>query len=91
MTAAPDPGDELESALAQAAASLETGDLDAAALAMTAAAACTTRGALTPEVIASARLLFDRCQRAEAALRRSLLDALGQAGSSRRAHNAYDR
>jgi hypothetical protein len=87
----PPERDELGSALADAAASLETGDVDAAVLAMNAAAACTTRGPLTPEVAANARLLFARCQAAEAALRLRLLDALGQAGSSRRAHNAYDR
>jgi hypothetical protein len=84
-------GDELGSALAEAAASLESGDLDAALLAMNAAAACTTRGPLTPEVAANARQLFARCQVAEAALRLHLLEALGQAGSSRRAQSAYDR
>jgi hypothetical protein len=88
VTAPPGP-DELISALAEAAASLETGDLDTALLAMNAAAACTTP--LTPEVAANARHLFARCQTAEAALRLRLLDALGQAGSSRRAQSAYDR
>jgi hypothetical protein len=85
-------GDDLGSALALAADRLETGDLQAAAAAMTlAAAACSTQERLTPERVADARRLFARCQTAEQAMRRKLVHALEQQGNGRRADAAYDR
>jgi hypothetical protein len=90
MTGEPIACEDPGRALARAAELLEAGDAQGAALAMSAAAAaCAVQARWTPEAIADMRRQFDRCQRAEAALRHKLVVALEQAASGRRAHGAY--
>jgi hypothetical protein len=79
-------------ALARAAELLEAGNPEEAAHAMAEAAeACATVGQLTPEAIADVRNLFERCQRAEADLRRKVVEALGHAAGGRRAQDVYGK
>jgi hypothetical protein len=50
-------------------------------------------GGLTPDQVATARQLLDRCRQAEGQLRSEVADEMNKAntGTSRRAHAAYER
>ncbi len=85
---------QLESALAEAAGALETGDAVRAAAAMgIAARACeearTTGATLDAKSLAQARRLFDRCTAAATDLQARLGRELSQASLGRRAVTAY--
>jgi len=91
-----DPSRELEQALADAAAALEAGDAEAAALASgraaAAGAALTAAAArLRPDALERARALQARCEAASAALQKRLTGELDVASRSRRAASAYGR
>jgi hypothetical protein len=86
----PEQATGLMAALAEAARLLEEGDSEGAAAAMAAVMGRCT-GRLSPEEVATARGLLERCRRAEAELRRHVANELARSGASRRAHAAYDR
>lgn len=91
---APDVGQELSAALDEAARLIETGDAPAAAAALEQVVArCQAASAelLSVEAQRHVRSLLERCQRAEASLRARFMEELAHAGTSRRAHTAYDR
>jgi len=84
----------LMAALAEAARLLEEGDSEGASAAMAAVTGrCggLTAGALTPEEIATARSLLERCREAEGRLRRHVAAELSKTGATRRAQAAYER
>jgi len=90
----PDLPAELVARLEEAACLLESGDPEAAALAMASAVGgCPqmSAGQMGPEAIATARRLLQRCRDAEVLLRNKLNAELGGLGTSRRAQAAYDR
>jgi hypothetical protein len=85
---------EFVAALDEAARLLESGDAEAADLAMARATeGCPQLSAvgLGPEAIATARRLLERCRQAEARLRQKLKADMASLGTSRRAQAAYDR
>jgi len=91
-----DPARDLEQALADAAAALEAGDAEAAALASgraaAAGAALAAAGArLAPDALERTRALQARCETASTALQRRLTGELDVASRSRRAADAYGR
>jgi hypothetical protein len=90
----PDLPAELVARLEEAAGLLESGDAEAAALAMArAVGGCPqmSAGVLGPEAIATARRLLQRCRDAEVRLRSKLNAEMGSLGTSRRAQSAYER
>lgn len=80
-------------ALTEAARLLDEGDVEAAAKAVTVAAAFMRPGSdlsLSIHGIRQARALLDRCVTSEARLRREVVGALAKDGNRRRAIAAYD-
>jgi hypothetical protein len=89
-----DPAAGLLAALGEAAHFLEEGDSERAAEAMSAlvgrCSALSQQG-LTPQSVAVARDLLERCRAAEAKLRRHVTDEMSKLSTSRRAQAAYER
>jgi hypothetical protein len=89
-----DPAAGLLAALDEAARLLEDGDSEGAARAISSLAgrcAALSQQGLSPESVAIARGLLERCRAAEAKLRRHVTDEMSKLGNSRRAQAAYER